>query len=83
MNYQLKRNLDENNIFYPSQSGFRKLHRTITASLKVLSNIYEALDVKEILCCSFFIGVSKALDTVDRGTLCQLLHFRPSSWWVF
>ena len=54
------------------QSGFRKKHSTITAAMKVLNDITEALDKKQH-CVSLFIDLSKAFDTVDHAILRQRL----------
>ena len=54
------------------QSGFRKKHSTITAAMKVLNYITEALDKKQHS-VSLFIELSKAFDTVDRTILWQRL----------
>ena len=54
------------------QSSFRKKHSTITAAMKVLYDITEALDKKQH-CVSLFIDLSKAFDTVDHAILRQRL----------
>ena len=54
------------------QSGFRKKHSTITAAMKVLNDITEAID-KQQHCVSLFIDLSKAFDTVDHAILRQRL----------
>ena len=54
------------------QSGFRKKHSTITAAMKVLNNITEALD-KNQHCVSLFIDHSKAFDALDHAKLRQRL----------
>uniref|UniRef100_A0A3B4Z3D2 Reverse transcriptase domain-containing protein n=1 Tax=Stegastes partitus TaxID=144197 RepID=A0A3B4Z3D2_9TELE len=69
---QLKDFLNANNILSPYQSGFRKQHSTIMASLKVVNDIIEALDTKK-LCTALFIDLSKAFDTVDHFILKQRL----------
>ena len=53
-----------NSILSMYQSGFRKKHSTITAAMKVLNYITEALDKKQHS-VSLFIDLSKAFDTVD------------------
>ena len=57
----------------PLQSGFRKQHSTITAALKVLNDLIEAMDSKRY-CVALFIDLSKAFDTVDHNLLIQTLH---------
>lgn len=59
---QLKEFLESNNILSPLQSGFRKQHSTITATLKVLNDLIEAMDSKKY-CVALFIDLSKAFDT--------------------
>lgn len=54
------------------QSGFRKRHSTITASLKVVNNIMESLDHKKPVLL-LFIDLSKAFDIVDHHILKQRL----------
>ena len=54
------------------QLGFRKKHSTITAAMKVLNYITEALDNKQH-CVSLFIDLSKAFDTVNHDILRQKL----------
>lgn len=58
---QLKEFLESNNIL-SLQSGFRKQHSTITAALKVLNDLIEAMDSKKY-CVALFIDLSKAFDT--------------------
>ena len=69
---QLKDFLDVNNILSQHQSGFRKRHSTITATLKVVNDIIESLDCKKY-CAAVFIDLSKAFDTVDHVTLVDRL----------
>ena len=64
--------LDLNNIWNPHQSGFRKQHSTVTAALKVLNDVFEALDSKKS-CAALFIDLSKVFDTVDHSLLLQTL----------
>lgn len=56
-----------NSILSPFQSSFCKNNSTVTAALKVINDITEALDNKQ--CCLSFIDFSKAFDTVDHITL--------------
>ena len=54
------------------QSAFRKKLSTITAAMKVLNDITEAIDKKKH-CVSLFIDLSKDFDTVDHAILRQRL----------
>lgn len=70
---QLKDFLERNDILSRHQSGFRKKHSTVSAALKVLNDILEALDLRK-LCVALFIDLSKAFDTVDHEILVDTLH---------
>uniref|UniRef100_A0A8C5N2E5 Reverse transcriptase domain-containing protein n=1 Tax=Gouania willdenowi TaxID=441366 RepID=A0A8C5N2E5_GOUWI len=70
---QLKEFLYSNEILSKLQSGFRKKHSTITATMKVINDIIAALDKKQY-CASLFIDLSKAFDTVDHAILKRRLH---------
>lgn len=69
---QLKEFLSVNNILSEFQSGFRKEHSTISASMKVVNDIIEALDSKK-MCAALFIDLSKAFDMVNHCILKQRL----------
>lgn len=58
---QLKDFLEENNILTSAQSGFRKKHSAVTATLKVFNDFI----IKKI-CVALFLDLSKAFDTVDH-----------------
>uniref|UniRef100_A0A3Q3IMY9 Reverse transcriptase domain-containing protein n=1 Tax=Monopterus albus TaxID=43700 RepID=A0A3Q3IMY9_MONAL len=69
---QLKGFLESNYILSPFQSGFRKQHSTVTATLKFLNDVLQALDCKKH-CVALFIDLSKAFDTVDHVLLINSL----------
>ena len=53
INSKIKDHLYFNNILLSSQSGFQKQHSTVTASLKVLDDVAEALDAKDCFAAVF------------------------------
>ena len=70
---QLKDFLTANSILNELQSGFRKKHSTVTATMKVLNDLISDIDSKEY-CAALFLDLSKAFDTVDHLVLCQRLR---------
>ncbi len=69
---QLKDYLETKNILNDLQSGFRKKHSTVTATMKVLNDFISVIDSKEY-CVALFLDLSKAFDTVDHYVLAQRL----------
>ena len=69
---QLTRYLTANGLFPKFQSGFRRYHSTETAVLRVLSNIYSAIDQDQVSLLAL-LDVSAAFDTVDHGILLERL----------
>ncbi len=69
---QLKDYLETKNILNDLQSGFRKKHSTVTATMKVLNDFISVIDSKEY-CAALFLDLSKAFDTVDHYVLAQRL----------
>ena len=69
----LKGLFDANGLLSHHQSRFRKQHSTITAAIKVVNDIIEALDGRKY-CAALFIDLSKAFDTVDHVILADRLH---------
>ncbi len=70
---QLKEFLVSNSILSRFQSGFRKNHGTVTATMKVLNDITCALDNGRS-CAAVFIDLTKAFDTVNHGILLSRLY---------
>jgi len=55
------------------QSGFRPDHSTETATLRVFSDILEAVDSGDVAAL-VLLDLSAAFDTVDRAILCRRLQ---------
>src|SRR6218665_735583 len=73
--YQLLPYLEANNLIRAIQSGFRKGHSTETLLLRLLSDIYGAIDRSQLTLLALF-DVGAAFDTVDHGILLE--RFRMS-----
>ena len=69
---QLTQYLTANGLFPKFQSGFRRYHSTETAVLRVLSDIYSAIDQDQVSLLAL-LDVSAAFDTVDHGILLERL----------
>ena len=69
---QLSHYLADNNLFPKYQSGFRRYHSTETAILRVLSDIYSAIDQDQVSLLTL-LDVSAAFDTVDHSILLERL----------
>jgi len=59
-------------LFPKFQSGFRRYHSTETALLRVLSDIYSAIDQDQVSLLAL-LDVSAAFDTVDHRVLLEHL----------
>ena len=70
---QLYQYMKENGLFSPDQSGFLRLHSTLTCLLKNTDDWYNGLDLGRPVGL-VFIDLKKAFDTVDHDTLCEKLQ---------
>lgn len=60
--------LDNNDIFYDKQFGFRKAHSTSHAIITLIERVSRALDTGKIV-VGVFLDLKKAFDTVNHGIL--------------
>ena len=65
--------LNENNVVYNLQFGFRQQYSTYHALINITKNIREALDEGNIS-CGVFVDLQKAFDTVDHKILLAKLN---------
>ena len=71
---RLVRYFNENNLFTPSQFGFRKGMSTEDAIQALVNSIYDAFDSQNSV-VGVFIDLAKAFDSVDRDYLLDKLRF--------
>ena len=65
--------LEQNNIFYPSQFGFRDRHSTSHALIEITDKIMKACD-QGLFACGVYLDLKKAFDTVNHDTFLSKLH---------
>ena len=65
--------LEQNNIFYPSQLGFRDKHSTSHALIEITDQTKEAYD-HGLYACGVYLDLKKAFDTVNQKILLSKLH---------
>ena len=65
--------LDQHDILYDCQFGFRKGHSTSHAIITLVERIAKALDKGKIV-VGVFLDLKKAFDTVDHKILLSKLH---------
>ena len=81
---QLYQYMTDNDLLSPNQSGFRRLHSTLSCLLKNTDDWYSGLDLGQLVGL-VFIDLKKAFDTVDHDILCEKLQMygvcqRELSW---
>ncbi len=69
---QLNQYMNENDLFSPEQSEFRRLHSTLTCLLKNTDDWYSGLDLGRLVGI-VFIDLKNAFDTVDHVIFCEKL----------
>ena len=65
--------IEQHDLLYPSQYGFRKGHSTQHAILDIINDIQANMN-QRLLSCGVFIDLKKAFDTVDHEILLNNLN---------
>ena len=70
---QINQYFINNNLFYPSQYGFRQSHSTELTALEIIDRITYLMDQNK-LPLNIYIDLSKAFDTIDHTILLHKLQ---------
>ena len=73
MSYYVIDFLEEHNIFYDHQFGFRKQHSTSHAIITLVERVSKAMDTGKCV-VGVFLDLKKAFDTVDHSILLKKLE---------
>ena len=66
--------IDNNNILFNKQFGFRQHHSTLQAVLSIADKIQRSIDTSSFS-CGIFLDLSKAFDTVNHVILLEKLSY--------
>ena len=66
--------LNDNNLLFRKQFGFKKGHSTDHALIKLIDSIYDSFNQNKYS-LGVFIDLSKAFDAVDHNILIDKLNF--------
>ena len=71
---QMYEYLNDNNLLAEQQFGFRKLHSTEYAGVKLIDHVAKQMESDHIP-CNLYIDLSKAFDTLSYDTLLNKLRY--------
>ena len=70
---RLQKHLPDNQLYEPMQSAYRPAHNTETALVRVINDLFCAVDKQQAMIL-VLLDLSVAFDTVDHDILLQRLH---------